>query len=86
MNDLPLTPAEAIATAAFITTHAAEKADLPSVGDLIQRWNGWAERLRTWGEARLPSNCTCPAAPVHCPACNQDDVAGWCTTCREALL
>jgi hypothetical protein len=56
MTDFPLTPAEAIAAAALITTHAAEKAGLPAVADLVPRWKGWAERLRTWGEANLASD------------------------------
>lgn len=32
-----------------------------------------------------PLACTCPAAPVDCPACNQDDDAKWCEKCRDAI-
>jgi hypothetical protein len=57
MTDFPLTPAEAIAAAALITTHVREKAGLPAVADLVPIWLSWSDRLRTWGEANLPSNC-----------------------------
>lgn len=66
MTDFPLTPAEAIAAAALITTHAAEKRGLPSDADLLPRWRGWADRLRRWGERGLAIEAyTAGPDPMH---------------------
>jgi hypothetical protein len=43
MNDFPLTPAEAIAVAAPLTTHP----------NRLPHWQEWAVKLRDWGRAEL---------------------------------
>jgi hypothetical protein len=77
MTDFPLTPAEAIAAAALITTHAAEKKGLPSDADLLPRWRGWADRLRRWGEANLTPDLEDDAPAWHCT--NLAHVESWYT-------
>jgi len=68
----PLTPAEAIAVGVTLTTHPRR----------LPHWQGWADRLKTWGQQQLQTEHETETDPIPSenepkhsgPALNPDQV------------